>query len=209
MSALSSTTLPDTGALAGWSREAAIGARELMEQRCDVLAPCAIERVIDADVARRLNCRIIAEGANGPTTPEADRVLAERNDEIFVIPDILCNAGGVIVSYFEWVQDLQQYFWSKDEVMDRLERALDRSWIDGRRAQPSATGSRPAPPRWRSELSACGRPSRRGGFSREQGRTLSGPGSRRRPRRTSVRVRDIYAHYVLNSLATFEEVRPR
>jgi glutamate dehydrogenase (NAD(P)+) len=55
-------------------------------------------------------------------------VLATRNDGIFVIPDILCNAGGVIVSYFEWVQDLQQYFWSKDEVMDRLERALDRSW---------------------------------------------------------------------------------
>ena len=102
--------------------------RSLLEQPCDVLAPCAIERVIDADVARRLSCRIIAEGANGPTTPEADRVLAERNDEIFVIPDILCNAGGVIVSYFEWVQDLQQYFWSKEEVMDRLERALDRSW---------------------------------------------------------------------------------
>ncbi len=84
--------------------------------------------MIDADLARRLRCRIIAEGANGPTTPEADRVLAERNDGIFVIPDILCNAGGVIVSYFEWVQDLQQYFWSRDEVMDRLERALDRSW---------------------------------------------------------------------------------
>jgi glutamate dehydrogenase (NAD(P)+) len=93
-----------------------------------VLAPCAVERVIDADIARRLRCRIIAEGANGPTTPEADRVLAERNDGIFVIPDILCNAGGVIVSYFEWVQDLQQYFWSREEVMDRLERALDRSW---------------------------------------------------------------------------------
>ncbi len=93
-----------------------------------MLAPCAVERVIDADLARRLRCRILAEGANGPTTPEADRVLAERNDGIFVIPDILCNAGGVIVSYFEWVQDLQQYFWSRDEVMDRLERALDRSW---------------------------------------------------------------------------------
>ena len=87
-------------------------------------------RMLDLDegVARALQCRIIAEGANGPTTPEADRVLGERNDEIFVIPDILCNAGGVIVSYFEWVQDLQQYFWSKDEVMERLERALDRSW---------------------------------------------------------------------------------
>ena len=116
------------GSLAGWSSEAAIGARELLEQPCAVLAPCAVERVIDAELARRLRCRIIAEGANGPTTPEADLVLAERNDGIFVIPDILCNAGGVIVSYFEWVQDLQQYFWSKDEVMDRLERALDRSW---------------------------------------------------------------------------------
>jgi glutamate dehydrogenase (NAD(P)+) len=100
----------------------------LLEQPCDILAPCAVERVIDAELARRLRCRIIAEGANGPTTPDADRVIAERNDGIFVIPDILCNAGGVIVSYFEWVQDLQQYFWSRDEVMDRLERALDRSW---------------------------------------------------------------------------------
>ena len=117
-----------TGALAGWSSEAEIDPRALLEQPCDVLAPCAVERVIDADLARRLRCRILAEGANGPTTPEADRVLAERNDGIFVIPDILCNAGGVIVSYFEWVQDLAQYFWSRDEVMDRLERALDRSW---------------------------------------------------------------------------------
>jgi glutamate dehydrogenase (NAD(P)+) len=117
-----------TGELVGYSSEAAIDPRALIEQPCDVLAPCAVERVIDADVARRLRCRVLAEGANGPTTPEADRVLAERNDGIFVIPDILCNAGGVIVSYFEWVQDLQQYFWSKDEVMDRLERALDRSW---------------------------------------------------------------------------------
>ncbi len=116
------------GVLAGYSSEATIEPRVLLEQHCDVLAPCAVERVIDADIARRLRCRIIAEGANGPTTPEADLVLAERNDEIFVIPDILCNAGGVIVSYFEWVQDLQQYFWSRDEVMDRLERALDRSW---------------------------------------------------------------------------------
>jgi len=105
-----------------------IDPRALFEQPCDILAPCAMERAIEADAARRLRCRIIAEGANGPTTPEADRVLAERNDEIFVIPDILCNSGGVIVSYFEWVQDLQQYFWSKEEVMDRLERALDRSW---------------------------------------------------------------------------------
>ncbi len=101
--------------------------REALTLSCDVLAPCAVERVIDGEIAERLNCRIIAEGANGPTTPEADEVLARRRD-IFVVPDILCNAGGVIVSYFEWVQDLQQYFWSREEVMDRLERALDRSW---------------------------------------------------------------------------------
>jgi glutamate dehydrogenase (NAD(P)+) len=116
------------GVLKGFADQAMIDARALLTQPCDVLAPCAIERVIDEEIARRLQCRILAEGANGPTTPEADRVLSQRNDEIFVIPDILCNAGGVIVSYFEWVQDLQQYFWSRDEVMDRLERALDRSW---------------------------------------------------------------------------------
>jgi glutamate dehydrogenase (NAD(P)+) len=116
------------GVLEGFADQAAIDPRALLTQPCDVLAPCAIERVIDEEIARALRCRIIAEGANGPTTPAADRALAERNDEIFVIPDILCNAGGVIVSYFEWVQDLQQYFWSKDEVVDRLERALDRSW---------------------------------------------------------------------------------
>jgi glutamate dehydrogenase (NAD(P)+) len=100
----------------------------LLTRRCDILAPCAVERVIDAEVAAKLQCRVIAEGANGPTTPEADLVLARRNDGIFVIPDILCNAGGVIVSYFEWVQGLQQYFWSKDEVMGRLEEVLSRSW---------------------------------------------------------------------------------
>jgi glutamate dehydrogenase (NAD(P)+) len=111
------------GSLAGWSTEAAIDPRALLRRACALRR----ERVIDGEIARRVRCRIIAEGANGPTTPEADRVLAERNDGIFVIPDILCNAG-VVVSYFEWVQDLQQYVWSKDEVMDRLERALDRCY---------------------------------------------------------------------------------
>jgi glutamate dehydrogenase (NAD(P)+) len=116
------------GVLKGFADAAEIDPRALLTERCDILAPCAIERVIDAEIAAGLQCRVIAEGANGPTTPEADLVLARRNDEIFVIPDILCNAGGVIVSYFEWVQDLQQYFWSKEEAMERLERALDRSW---------------------------------------------------------------------------------
>jgi len=116
------------GVLKGFADQAEVSAREALTLPCDVLAPCAVERVIDAEIAQALQCRIIAEGANGPTTPEADAVLAERGD-VFVVPDILCNAGGVIVSYFEWVQDLQQYFWSRDEVMDRLERALERSWI--------------------------------------------------------------------------------
>ena len=116
------------GVLKGFADQAAIDPQALLIQPCTILAPCAVERVIDEDIAARLQCRIIAEGANGPTTPEADLVLAQRNDKIFVIPDILCNAGGVIVSYFEWVQDLQQYFWSKEEVMERLERALGRSW---------------------------------------------------------------------------------
>ena len=86
-----------------------------------------MEQVITADVARNLQCRILAEGANGPTTPDADRVLQQR-PEIFVIPDILCNAGGVVVSYFEWVQDLQQLFWTEPEVRDRLNRVLERAF---------------------------------------------------------------------------------
>ena len=85
-----------------------------------MLVPAALERVIDARMAGRLQCRVLAEGANGPTTPEADEMLNQRRDEIFVIPDILCNAGGVVVSYFEWVQDLQQFFWDEAEVMSKL-----------------------------------------------------------------------------------------
>lgn len=115
------------GALKGFADQAAVNPRDLLTYPCDILAPCAIERVIDGQVASALQCRIIAEGANGPTTPEADLILAQRK-EIFVVPDILCNAGGVIVSYFEWVQDLAQYFWSRDEVIEKLEQALDRSW---------------------------------------------------------------------------------
>jgi glutamate dehydrogenase (NAD(P)+) len=129
--------------LAGFSKEALIDAEALLTQRCDVLAPAAVERVITADNAGKLQCRILAEGANGPTTPEADLILEQRRNDIFVIPDILCNAGGVIVSYFEWVQDLQQYFWSKKEVMSRLEQALDRSWRNVvRRAEKDGVSNR-------------------------------------------------------------------
>ena len=115
------------GVLKGFSNEAAIDPGELLVQPCDVLAPCAVERVITAQNAGRLRCRVLAEGANGPTTPEADAVLDERND-VFVIPDILCNAGGVVVSYFEWVQDLQRLFWTEAEVNGRLEQILDRAY---------------------------------------------------------------------------------
>jgi glutamate dehydrogenase (NAD(P)+) len=116
------------GTLAGWSAEAAFDPGELLVQPCDILVPAALEQVITEDVASRLRCRILAEGANGPTTPQADRVLAARGADIFVIPDILCNAGGVVVSYFEWVQDLQQLFWTEPEVRDRLNRVLERAF---------------------------------------------------------------------------------
>jgi glutamate dehydrogenase (NAD(P)+) len=113
------------GSLKGYSTEALFDPEQLLVQRCDILVPAAVERVIDADVASKLNCRILAEAANGPTTPEADAVLDHRRNEIFIIPDILCNSGGVIVSYFEWVQDLQQFFWRRAEVITRLKSLLD------------------------------------------------------------------------------------
>jgi glutamate dehydrogenase (NAD(P)+) len=116
-----------TGALAGFSNELAADPATLLAQPCDILVPAAMERVIDAPMASRLQCRVLAEAANGPTTPDADEVLAHRPD-IFVLPDILCNAGGVIVSYFEWVQDLQQFFWDEAEVNDRLYRVLQRAF---------------------------------------------------------------------------------
>ena len=116
------------GLLRGFSKESAIDPVELLVQRCDILVPAAVERVITAENAGKLKCRVLAEGANGPTTPEADAILDKRRDEIFVLPDILCNAGGVVVSYFEWVQDLQRLFWEESEVFDRLYRILDRSF---------------------------------------------------------------------------------
>ena len=120
-----SATRPSRGVLAGWSTEAVCDPDELLTMPCDVLVPAAVEQVITGANAGRLRCRIIAEGANGPTTPEADRMLNQRRDEVFVIPDILCNAGGVVVSYFEWVQDLQQFFWDETEVLSRLNHVLD------------------------------------------------------------------------------------
>ncbi len=116
------------GSIAGFSRELAFDPAQLLTLPCTVLVPAARERAIDAAMAAQLKCRILAEGANGPTTPEADLVLEKRRDEIFVIPDVLCNSGGVIVSYFEWVQDLQQLFWEEEEVTRREYRILDRAF---------------------------------------------------------------------------------
>lgn len=99
---------------------------QLLELDCTILAPCALERVITAENAAKLKCRILAEGANGPTTNDADRILESR-PEIELIPDVLCNAGGVIVSYFEWLQNLQNYYWTRDEVLEKLHRQLDKA----------------------------------------------------------------------------------
>jgi glutamate dehydrogenase (NAD(P)+) len=99
---------------------------ELLKLPCTILVPAALERVITTKNAGQLRCRILAEAANGPTTPEADTIL--NGTEIFIIPDVLCNAGGVTVSYFEWVQDIQQFFWSQQEVNQKLEALMLRSF---------------------------------------------------------------------------------
>ncbi|CAN5470173.1 Glu/Leu/Phe/Val dehydrogenase [soil metagenome] len=100
--------------------------KALLEVECDVLAPCATENQITSENADRIRCKILAEGANGPTTPKADKILHDKG--IFVIPDILANAGGVTVSYFEWVQDRMGYFWSEAEVNARLEDKMVASF---------------------------------------------------------------------------------
>jgi len=99
---------------------------ELIELDVDILVPAALEGVISDENADRIQARFVVEGANGPTTPDADAVLEDRG--IVVVPDILANAGGVAVSYFEWVQDLQAYFWSEDEVNDRLKVLMERAY---------------------------------------------------------------------------------
>jgi len=108
----------------GFSEGEPVSNEEILLLPCDVLVPAAMERQITEKNAAKIQCRILAEGANGPTTPEADAILEQR-EEIFLLPDILCNAGGVVVSYFEWVQDLQSFFWSEAEVMQKLYHILD------------------------------------------------------------------------------------
>ena len=112
--------------LEGYAGVEHVGNKELLEIECDVLAPCATENQITSENADRIKCKILAEGANGPTTPKADKILHDKG--IFVIPDILANAGGVTVSYFEWVQDRMGYFWSEAEVNARLEDKMVASF---------------------------------------------------------------------------------
>jgi glutamate dehydrogenase (NAD(P)+) len=100
---------------------------ELLELPCDVLIPAALENQITGKNASRIQARFIVEGANGPTTTDADDILNERG--IFIVPDILANSGGVIVSYFEWVQDLQAYFWDAQAIFERLERIIKDAYV--------------------------------------------------------------------------------
>jgi glutamate dehydrogenase (NAD(P)+) len=127
------------GSIAGFPGTKKVSNEELLELPCDVLVPAAIEGQITTENAGRLRCKLLAEGANGPTTPDADAILKERG--VTVVPDILCNSGGVIVSYFEWVQDLQNFFWAEDEVNERLrrimQRAFDAVWERAQMAQVS------------------------------------------------------------------------
>jgi glutamate dehydrogenase (NAD(P)+) len=115
-------------AIAGFPGGDSIGTQEILEQDCDLLLPAATESVISSKNAHKIKARILVEGANSPTTPPADDILFERG--VFVIPDILANAGGVTVSYFEWVQDRQGYFWPEKQVNDRLEAIMVASFND-------------------------------------------------------------------------------
>jgi len=120
----------EAGTVLGFAGADTIDNMDLLCQPCDVLIPAAVGSVIRGDNADRIKAAIVAEGANGPTTPEGDVILRERG--VTVIPDILANAGGVVVSYFEWVQGLQYYFWRESEITARLQevmtRAFNRVW---------------------------------------------------------------------------------
>ncbi|MDD2444284.1 MAG: Glu/Leu/Phe/Val dehydrogenase [Desulfotomaculaceae bacterium] len=109
----------ETGALLDFPGATGLASEEVLALSCDILVPAALENQINRETAGKVQARLVAEGANGPTTPDGNQVLNERG--IFVVPDILCNAGGVTVSYFEWVQNLANYYWTEEEVNQRLE----------------------------------------------------------------------------------------
>lgn len=117
-----------TGSVVGMPGGSRISNEELLTLKCDILIPAALENAITLENAEQIQAKIVAEAANGPTTPRADEVLARKN--IFLIPDILANAGGVTVSYFEWVQNLCEYTWSEQEVNQKLEATMKRAFAD-------------------------------------------------------------------------------
>jgi glutamate dehydrogenase (NAD(P)+) len=132
------------GSLEAWTTGARISNEELLELECDILVLAAREDQIHGDNAARLRCRLVVEGANGPTSLEGDAILRERG--IPILPDILTNAGGVTVSYFEWVQDLGRLFWGRDEIRaklaEKLNDAFDRVWeISHERSIPMRTAA--------------------------------------------------------------------
>jgi glutamate dehydrogenase (NAD(P)+) len=116
------------GVLDGFAGADSVTNEEVLVIDCDVLAPCALEQVITADNADKVKAGVVAEGANGPVTPEADQILEERG--VLVLPDVLANAGGVVVSYFEWVQGLQEYFWKETEVNAKLNDIVTRAFAE-------------------------------------------------------------------------------
>jgi glutamate dehydrogenase (NAD(P)+) len=118
----------EAGTIFGYEGGERIPNAELLELDCDVLIPAAIEGQLTEANADRVRASVIVEAANGPTTPEGDEIFQERG--IPVVPDILANAGGVTVSYFEWVQDLQAYYWQEDEVNDRLRMIMEKAYVD-------------------------------------------------------------------------------
>ncbi|MDE3058808.1 MAG: Glu/Leu/Phe/Val dehydrogenase [Bacteroidota bacterium] len=117
-----------TGTVVGFPNAEQITPEELIATRCDIFVPAALENSITPENAQKVDAKIIAEAANGPITPEADAILFEKG--VFIIPDILCNAGGVTVSYFEWAQDESHVFWDENEVYSRLEKIMKTSFAD-------------------------------------------------------------------------------
>ena len=117
-----------TGSVVGFPGAAAITNEALLEEECDVLVPAALENVITGKNASRIKAKIVAEAANGPTTPEADEILFKN--KVFDIPDFLCNAGGVTVSYFEWVQNIYGFYWPIEEIHDRLDKIMTKAFND-------------------------------------------------------------------------------
>jgi len=118
----------EAGTVAGYEHGEPVTPEELLELECDVVIPAALEGVITEKNADKVQAKVVVEAANGPTTNEADVILGDRG--VMVVPDILANSGGVTVSYFEWVQDIQAYFWSEDEVNERLRGIIEGAYVE-------------------------------------------------------------------------------